>query len=71
MANPGELMRRAAQRRMESRPRPVPEREASAAGERPDPVRPHAQPPRASHANYSALMRSHDRVHTCHLNGQG
>lgn len=70
MENPGEMLRRAVRnrRRTVSRaPAPAPQSDVTAAA--PQQTRP--APPKASHANYSALMRSHDRVHTCHLSGQG
>lgn len=65
MSNPAELMRRAAQIRQRARVRwPEGAQESAPATPRPQPH------PQARHANYSALMRSHDRVRTCHLNGK-
>ena len=69
MENPGEMVRRAALNRPRSAsgvPTYAPQTQEAAAPDRPTPPL-----PKASHANYSALMRSHDRVHTCHLEGQG
>ena len=67
MENPGEMMRRAAQNRRRAAPcspASVPQTEAPSTPQKPRP-----SPQKNSHANYSALMRSHDRVHTCHLGG--
>ena len=64
MSNPAELMRRAAQTRQRAAVR-QPE-----AAKRPEPAAEPQPRPQARHANYSALMRSHDRVRTCHLSGK-
>lgn len=64
MENPGRLVRRAKLSRQEAGRRKesaLPGTGAQTSG--PKPV--------SSHANYAALMRSHDRVHTRHVQGQG
>lgn len=69
MENPGEMLRRAAENRRRVAPcvqEAAPQTEAP-----PEAVHPLPNPRRTSHVHYSALMRSHDRVHTCHLEGQG
>ena len=63
MATPRELTRRAAQNRARMKPR---EPAVSA----PQPAQ-SAQPRPFGHANYSALMRSHDRLRTRHITSQG
>ena len=61
MENPGELLRRARNR---VRRKAVPERREAAESVQ-------SAPQFVSrHASYSALMRSHDRVHTRHLQGK-
>ena len=61
MDNPSELLRRAARNRASAPARDEPQ--------------PHGEPPRRElmphHANYAALMRSHDRVRERHLPVQG
>lgn len=64
MENPGTLIRRARLSRG-LRPRAIVDREQ----ENP---KPSAVPRYATgHASYTALMRSHDRVHTRHITGKG
>ena len=58
---PRELVRRAAQNRREKPSLP-------AAGEA---NAPRAMAVQSHHATYTALMRSHDRMRTRHLSGQG
>ena len=60
MTGPRELLRRAAENR-----RRQPERPA-----REEPLLPHRETVQSHHANYTALMHSHDRVRTRHLPGQ-
>ena len=60
MRGPRELVRRAAQNRRKLPPAP--------AREAPLPPQPMVQ---SHHANYTALMHSHDRMRTRHLLGQG
>ena len=61
MTGPRELLRKAAANRREGETR-IEAREA------PAPNRTEVQP---HHANYTALMRSHDRMRTRHLPGNG
>jgi len=66
MENPGSLLRRARNsRHFKAVPNP-PEMQES------EVKTPIAQPVhRSSHASYTALMRSHDRMRTRHIGGQG
>lgn len=62
MENPGDLLRRAQRsRRFRIASKPSVEQEKTEAA----PVH------RSSHASYTALMRSHDRMRTRHITGQG
>ena len=63
MENPAKLLRRAQQNRRAPAIRPAAARE--------EVQTPPSPPHQSSHASYSALMRSHDRVHTRHIGGQG
>ena len=63
MSNPTAVLRHARENRRRQGVQPVPIRDEGTA--------PTQNPPhRSSHASYSALMRSHDRVHTRHISGQ-
>lgn len=66
MENPGKLLQRARfEKHLRSSFKP-PEIQKNAEGESP------AQPiQRTSHASYTVLMRSHDRMRTRHIAGQG
>lgn len=65
MENPGALLRRAEQNRRLKAVLPRPEMPAQEA-ERMAPAPRHV----SSHASYTALMRSHDRMHTRHIAGR-
>ena len=64
MENPGELIRRAGNKRKLAPPRErMPEPPAQRVEPRPAPV--------SRHSSYTALMRSHDRMSTRHIPKQG
>lgn len=66
MENPGTLLQRARlNRRFRMMSCPPDVRDHMENKPAPEPVH------RSSHASYSALMRSHDRMRTRHINGQG
>ena len=66
MDRPGELIRRATQKQGRiSMPRAA-RREARGIQEE---ILPPMPPPVSRHGSYTALMRSHDRVHTRHIKG--
>lgn len=67
MEGPGKLIRRAARNRRQTVLSAVAQN--SDMGTEGSGRQPSARYP-TGHANYSALMRSHDRVHTRHLKGQ-
>lgn len=70
MYGPGEMMRRALYSRRLYAAAPG-QQNAPPRAEAANPVNIHSQLRYPSgHANYSALMRSHDRVHTRHLEGK-
>lgn len=54
-----------------SRPVPPPSSPPQAEAAPPEPARTVAPQPAGGHALYRALMRSHDRVNTRHLDGKG
>lgn len=64
MERPGEMLRRAGERRRLEAPRRAQEC-------REEPLREPAAAPLSRHGSYSALMRSHDRVATRHIPRQG
>ena len=66
MEGPGELIRRAAKR--EGRMARLP-REQTAQAPVQEENFPPPPPPVSRHGSYTALMRSHDRVHTRHIKG--
>lgn len=61
MENPGELIRRAREKRKYIH------REAERESPPEEEKLPPMPPPLFRHSNYTALMRSHDRVHTRHV----
>lgn len=65
MEGPGELIRRAAKREGR-RAHPLREQKMEAPPQEESLPTP---PPVSRHGSYTALMRSHDRVHTRHIKG--
>ena len=66
MENPERLIRRAAQKSRLMRPQQETQERTQEAQEDILP----APPPPTRHGTYTALMRSHDRVHTRHIPGR-
>lgn len=70
MENPGEIMRRALERRRAARPTPALRPDRAEPAEPQQQAQPAEPRHRSSHASYTALMRSHDRMRTRHISKQ-
>lgn len=68
MENPASMVRRAA---LSRRRRNLPAAPVPASAQPPQPSPPAAPRHTSSHASYTALMRSHDRVSTRHIAPRG
>lgn len=64
MENPGAILQRAQQNRRHNTPPPQ-------SVQQPEPTHKPALAYKSGHANYNALMRSHDRMNSRHISPQG